>query len=69
MTSSLTDYKDWIQNKADEIALDVYETEFYDLPPETRDTVYGLATEAYKDALADRIDLIYEALRDKQLER
>ena len=67
MSSSLTDYKDWIQNKADEIAMGVYAAEFYNMSPSLQDEVYDLALEAYKDALASRIDLIYEALRDKQL--
>ena len=61
------DYKYWIQNRAEEIAREDYDTEFYDLPDDKRSEVYNKATEAYKDEYADRIDSTYEAIRDKRL--
>ena len=60
------DYKYWIQNRAEEIAVEEYGKEFYDLPDELWDKVYQQAIEAYKEAYADRIDSTYEAIRDKQ---
>ena len=61
------DYKYWIQNRAEEIAREEYETEFEDLPRDKQQEVYKQAEEAYKEAYADRIDSTYEAIRDKQL--
>ena len=61
------DYKYWIQNRAEEIALEEYDKDFYDLPERVQSEVYNRATEAYKEMYADRIDSTYEAIRDKQL--
>ncbi len=55
MNTSILDYKGWIQNKADDIAREEYDQEFYDLPEEIRDAVYNKATQAYKDTYADLI--------------
>lgn len=54
--ADLKDFKDWIQEEAEERALEVYDTEFCNLPKETQDELYALATEAYKDAYAGSID-------------
>jgi len=58
------DYKDWIQNKAEDLALEKQGKEFYELPRELRDTIYNMACEEYKDYLANEIDRIYEQLRE-----
>ena len=50
------DYKTWIQNRAEEIAIAVYGREFYDLPEYIHTWVYEQAMEAYKDHVADQID-------------
>ena len=68
MPSYLTDYKGWIQDKADKIALANYKVDFYCLSSAAQSRVYAIATEAYKEALANRIDAIYEAIRDKKME-
>ena len=43
------DYKYWIQNRAEEIAREKYESEFEDLPQDKQTEVYNRATEAYKE--------------------
>ena len=54
------DYKDWIQDKADEIAVERGYDGFYDLPEDQRDEVYNEAMEAHKDYEASLIDAAYE---------
>ena len=61
------DYKDWIQNKAEELAQEEYGTEFYDLPEATRDIIYNRASELYVDFYADKIDAAYERALDNKL--
>ena len=50
------DYKDWIQNKADEIAVDRYGLDFYSLPGSLQITVFNEAESHYKDYLASTMD-------------
>lgn len=59
--------KDWAQNRADEIALEVYNREFYNLGPHIQLLVYAKALEDYKDYYADLVDSTYERLRDQKL--
>ena len=54
------DYKEWIQNKAEEIATEKYGLGFYDLPKETQLAVYCLAIEEHKDHVAGLIDATRE---------
>lgn len=54
------DYKYWIQCKADEIAQEKYDCEYYDLPDSVQLSVYDEANEAYKDHLASEIDTAKE---------
>ena len=58
----MRDYKDWIQNKAEDLA-NAENAEFNDLPSDKRDAIYNQACELYKDHLADEIDAIYERMR------
>ena len=60
-------YKYWIQNRAEEIALEDYDSEFYGLPTDKQREVYHKATEAYNEAYADSIDATYEAIRELNL--
>lgn len=57
------DYKDWIQSKADELALEEYDRDFYELTDEAQDRIYNRAVELYKDYMADRIDMVYERVK------
>jgi len=50
------DYKDWIQNRAEEIANQDYDSEFYNLSQEAQLDVYGQAMEEHKEHVADLID-------------
>jgi len=52
----MIDMKDWLQNKAEEIALIKYEREFYDLTSEQQNIVYNETINDYKDYIADSID-------------
>lgn len=52
-----TDLKDMYQNKAEELALEDYDSEFYDLLDDTRLIVYNLAIEQVHDNLAAQADL------------
>ena len=54
-------YKDWIQNKAEDIANQEYGLGFYDLPEQTQTVVYNRAMEANKDYVADQIDKAVDA--------
>lgn len=65
--SFLKDYKAWIQERADEIALEEQGKDFYELPNDMQDMVYNKATEDYKDAYADMMDATYEAIRDRRI--
>lgn len=63
------DYKDWIQNKAEELALGLFgfRTDYDKLDEATRDWCYMVATELYKDHYADQIDAAYERAKDARL--
>ena len=63
----LTDMKEWIQNRAEEIAQEVHNKDFYDLGHHTQLQVYAKAMEDYKDYYASLIDSTYERLRDQKL--
>jgi hypothetical protein len=61
--TKLCDYKDWISEKADEIACYLYDKDYYDLPEKLQLEVYAKAEEAYVDAYANMIDTVYERNR------
>jgi hypothetical protein len=61
------DYKDWIRNRAMELAEEKYDTDFYDLPDHLQIEVYNQAIEDYKDHYADEIDAAYDRALEAQL--
>ena len=63
----IADMKDWIQNRADDLATELHNKEFYDLPSNLQDTVYQQAMEDWTDYYADQIDHIYEREKERQL--
>jgi hypothetical protein len=65
--NKLTDYKDRIQNKAEELAREKYDKDFYDLPEKIRDKIYNLAMELYKDHYAAEIDAAYDRRMEERL--
>ena len=48
--------KDWLQRRAEELALTEYNMDFHELIQEQRDRIYNAAINDYKDYMADRID-------------
>jgi len=58
---------DWIQERAEDIANEKYEKEFYDLDEEKQMEVYTKAERDYCDALANQVDALYEIEREKGL--
>lgn len=61
------DMKEWLQNKAEEVALEKTGHEYYDLGPHMQLMCYAIAEEAYKDHLADLIDSAYEREKERRL--
>lgn len=61
------DYKDWIQNRADELALEQYNEDFYNLPSEVRDTIYQQAMADYADHYASQVDAAYDRMKKTQM--
>ena len=63
----MTDYKDWIRNRADTLSLEQYGMDYYDLNSSLQNEIYQHAMDDYKDHYADMIDHIYETIRDRQM--
>ncbi|KKL94022.1 hypothetical protein LCGC14_1868860 [marine sediment metagenome] len=61
------DYKEWIQNKAEELAQEQYDTEYYDLNDYQMAALYHQAEEAHKDYTAAMMDAACEAELDRRL--
>ena len=61
------DYKDWIQNRAEELAQELYSTEFYELPENIRAQVYNQAYLDYTDHYAAQIDAAYDRALEARL--
>ena len=54
------DMKDWLDKKAQELAMDLYGKEYYDLPADLQAICYATAEERYTDELADIGDRLIE---------
>ena len=67
MRVSIKDYKDWIQERADDLAVEYYSMDFYTLAKEEQQEIYALALEDYKDEYASYCDYVYEMHRDKEV--
>jgi len=61
------DYKDWIQNRAEEIAEEQYGKEFYDLSDTLQIGIWNRAEADYHDREADRIDAAYDRMLEARL--
>ena len=57
-------YKDTIQSYAEEIALELYGKEFYELEPDLRDDIYFRAQAQHRNYLKHLADAIYEKIRE-----
>lgn len=62
--AKLRDYKDWIQERADDIAEEEHGKDFCDLPLPIQHEVYKHASSDYKEAYSDWCDRPYEQMRD-----
>jgi len=49
-------YKEWAQNRAEEIALEKYDAGFCELAEDKQTEVYNQAVQDYKDHIADQKD-------------
>ena len=61
------DYKEWIQNRAMELAEKQYNKDFYDLPDSLQAEIYNQAEADYTDHYADMIDAAYDRAREARL--
>lgn len=61
------DMKDWISNRADEIALEKYNSEFYSLPASIQFSIWMQAEDDWTDYYASLIDAAYDRHKDNQL--
>jgi len=61
------DYKDWIQNRAEELAEEQYGRDFYDLSDTLQIGIWNRAEADYHDREADRVDTAYDRWKEEQL--
>ncbi len=54
--ANIRDYKDWMQERAEELAESLFHQDFYSLCPALQDRAYKAAQSDYHEALAERID-------------
>lgn len=54
------DMKDWIQNKAEELAQELYNADYFDLDENTQRALFDKACEGYHDYYAAKIDVAYD---------
>ncbi len=63
----MKEMKDWIRERADEIAGEEYDKDFYDLSAEMQDIVYSRAMDDYVDYYSAYCDSVYERMKDKEM--
>lgn len=61
------DMKDWIHNRAEELAEQKYNKDYYDLPNHLQDEVYNQAEADWIDHYSSEIDAAYDRLMEEQL--
>ena len=54
--ANIKDYKDWMQERAEELAEALFHQDFSSLCPALQDRAYKAAQSDYHEALAERID-------------
>ena len=54
--ANIRDYKDWMQERAEELAELLFHQDFHSLCPALQDRAYKAAQSDYHEALADRVD-------------
>lgn len=63
----MRDYKDWIENRAHELAEERYHKDYYDLPEDIQLEIYTRAETDYIDHYADQIDAAYDRAVEARL--
>ena len=66
MIASIKDCREWTQERAYELASELYDEEFYDLPTTLQEKVYAQANDEYTDKYADWCDVAYERWKDRK---
>jgi hypothetical protein len=62
----MSDYKDAIQAIFEDLIFARYDhTEYWKLPQEEQDRLYGIATREYADRMADRADYLRKSERER----
>ena len=61
------DYKDWIQNKAADLATEQYNADYWDLDEYTQHLLDLAAAEAYQDYLATQVDAMNDRIKESGL--
>lgn len=63
----MKDYKDWITQRANEIANLLYEKDYYDLHTDWQMKIYDIAVLDYKEELARQIDDLRSLIKEGKL--
>ena len=61
------DYKDWVVNRAEDLAQEQYSKDYYDLPNHKQIELWTQAEADYVDHYADQIDAAYEQAVEAKL--
>jgi len=61
----MVDSEEWIQDRAELIAQELYDRDFYALTEETQMEVFSQAEEDWADHRADMIDATYDKYREE----
>jgi len=61
------DYKEWIMERASDLAQERYGKLYYDLPEHQQEELFNEAEKDYVDYYAAQIDAAYDARQERQL--
>lgn len=64
----MLDQKEWIQDKAEELAEEEYEMDFYNLNDNTQGKIWERAEKEWIDYYSGYCDHIYETIKDRKQE-
>lgn len=60
-----SDYKYDIQVRAEELASERFDCEFYDLPADKQELIYKEATDDWTESLAEKADFLNDQAKEK----
>ena len=58
-------YKEWIINRANELALDKHDTEYEYLPKSLQEVCFHMAEQDYNDRMALQNDFLYDRMEEE----